>query len=74
MTMGLLNTPLGRHAKGGGSARLNAQNSAPEVRGPQNRRGLLGSPQPVTSGSPDFIQRLLLLLRMINRVDRRYTL
>jgi hypothetical protein len=63
MKLGLLNFPLDDHAKSAGSARLNAQRAGEEVRTPLNRHGLLGSPQSITSGSPDFIQQLLQFLR-----------
>ncbi len=72
--MGLLDTKVLKPMRGAGSARLNAQRARPGEPNPRNqlvnRRGLLGSPQPITGGSPDFIQQLLQLLRIINRIDR----
>ena len=71
--MGLLDTKVLKPMRGTGSARLNAQRfGTPITNNSQPRRGLLSSATPVaasTFGSPDFIQQLLLLLEMINRID-----
>jgi hypothetical protein len=71
VTMGLLNFPLGDHAKGAGSARLNAQNAGmPITNNPLPRRGLLSPPAinndyPPTFLLPEQIQQLLRILGML---------